>query len=162
MTNDYTKIQQILLDIVKNIEVMEQEIDKLQSTQKPWKPEIGDNYITISHEGKILYRVWGNNDIDKHLHAIGNCYPYTDEGKELAIWEQVTRRKYEKQLWEAADWVSGDVWSAKWNTHTKEIIAKCHNGFEYCINPRFATKQSAIEAHTRILGDDAERYFTGK
>jgi hypothetical protein len=134
----------------------------LTAKTKRWKPENSEKYGYVSDEGKWCVTFWDNSKYDNHRHAIGNCYPFTEEGKEQAIWEQVTRRKYETALWDAADWVEGDWYGAFFDKKTNSIKATNNSHFFYDGLPRFATEQSAIDAHTRILGDDAERYFKGR
>lgn len=127
---------------------------------KRFKPKIGERYCFISTCGELNFSTWYNTCFDNHRHATGNCYPYTDEGKEQAIWEQVTRKKYEEKLWEAADWVEGDYYCCFFDKHRNELFVKNVDKTAKMDKPRFATEQSAIDAHTRILGDDAERYFS--
>lgn len=142
------------------------EPETTEALQKRWKPKECEKYLFVNAEGYCLEDVWINGSIDNHRYATGNCYQSHE--KERAIWEQVTRRKYEQALWDAADWVSGDYYMASWSeTHNKimGLVFSYPNGnnvrYVYGL-PRFATSKSAIDAPTRILGDDAERYFTNK
>jgi hypothetical protein len=98
--------------------------DLIEPAQKSWKPKLGEKYLYVDEYGETAFDDWENNCLDELRYSIGNCYQLyesDDEVGELAIWEQVTRKKYEKALWDAA-----------------------------------------LDAHTRILGDDAERYFKGR
>jgi hypothetical protein len=135
-----------------------------EPAQKRWRPKkYGEPYGYIDSCGDWIGTKWSDSKIDKHRHATGNLY-YQPHKRERAIWEQVTRRKYETALWDAADWVEGekDGWIGCFDFDDNKIIAL--NPYKKrCFNlPRFATEQSAIDAHTRILGDDAERYFKGR
>jgi hypothetical protein len=133
---------------------------------KRWKPKLGERYWIVNFWGNF-YSVGGNDaQLNEHNISIGNYYQ--EHEQELAIWEQVTCRKYETALWDAADWVSDNaiVYYGIWGIFSKEIQAikaqTLYNGYCSLPLPRFASRQSAIDAHTRILGDDAERYFKGR
>jgi hypothetical protein len=133
---------------------------KQQQESKGWMPELYKQYGFVDNYGDWEITYWGGGRLGERRHAIGNCYQLHEE--ERAIWEQVTRRKYETALWDAADWVKGDYYLGFWNNAYKKIdslIVHCNIQQD---TPRFATHQSAIDAHTRILGDDAERYFRGR
>ena len=136
-----------------------------EPVQKRWKPKKGERYGYIDDCGDWIVINWAGDYADEYRYLTGNCYPITSENNEnmeRAIWEQVTRKKYEQALWDAADWVEGDYYFAVWNVKEKRVDhAYLYNGFTLD-KPRFATKQSAIDAHTSILGDDAERYFKGR
>jgi hypothetical protein len=128
---------------------------------KRWKPKIGEDYLFWNgYEAKK--NTWIGKLSDDALYETGNIYRLNKE--ELLLWEQVTRRKYETALWDAADWVEGekDGWDGCFDFDDNEIIALNSYKKRYFNLPRFATEQSAIDAHTRILGDDAERYFKGR
>ena len=129
-----------------------------------FKPKDGEGYVFINSFGSWSDRwVCAGSPIDNYLYEAGNCYPYTDEGKELAIWEQVTRRKLEQQLKDAADWVEGDnCCVGSWDSEYKNIRALTIHKCIYNLEPRFSTRWSCLEAHERILGDNAKRYFTGE
>jgi hypothetical protein len=133
-----------------------------EAKTKRWKPECGETYGFISAGGYWEQKTYLNQEYDNHRYDIGNCYPYTEEGKEQAIWEQVTRRKYETALWDAADWVSGDWFEASWDTDIDEIAVQRYDDCIYSALPRFASTESCRKAHKQILGDDAERYFKGR
>lgn len=127
---------------------------------KRFNPKNGEKYVFSSSYGDWIYSVWQDDEFDNFLYSTRNCYPDTYAGVEQDIWEQVTRRKYETALYAAADWVEGeDYFTCYFNSETKEIGVTCFASNILLDLPRFATKQSAIDAHTRILGDDAERYF---
>jgi len=135
-----------------------------QQESKRWMPTYGGEYGFIDHCGEWEADEWRNHQYDIHHYTTGNCYQLHEE--ERAIWEQVTRRKYETALWDAADWVEGDCYYGCWGKYSESIQAlqanHLYTGYYLLPLPRFATKQSAIDAHTRILGDDAERYFRGR
>jgi hypothetical protein len=129
---------------------------------KRWKPKIGEDYLFWNgYEAKK--NTWIGKLSDDALYETGNIYRLNKE--ELLLWEQVTRRKYETALWDAADWVETcdtNPWCVSWSNDEKKLIAQSNDEDKYYNIPRFATKQSAIDAHTRILGDDAESYFKGR
>lgn len=131
-----------------------------EEPKKLWKPEYNENYCFISHKGDLIVDIWTNSYADSHRHAIGNCYQPHE--KERAIWEQITCCECEQSLWDAADWKSGDYWIGFWNNADKKIDSLLFGIYFYQNLPRFANQQSAIDAHTRILGDDAKRYFKGR
>jgi len=138
-------------------------LGNLTAKTKRWKPKHHEKYGHVNVWTQQFCVDWfGCNTGDDICYATGNCYQ--PQEKERAIWEQVTRRKYETALWDAADWVEGekDGWIGCFDFDDNKIIAL--NPYKKrCFNlPRFATEQSAIDAHTRILGDDAERYFKGR
>jgi hypothetical protein len=129
-----------------------------QQESKRWMPECDERYGFVDICGVWIIWTWSNHRLDIHRHAIGNCYRDTE--RERAIWEQVTRRKYEAALWDAADWETGGAYQAQWLNGV--IITRIYSENQKNGLPRFKTDKSAIEAHTRILGDDAQRYFKGR
>lgn len=131
-----------------------------------WKPKNGEKYgyVNIGIEN-MFYRIdWSPQAVHRERYALGNCYRPDQE--ELAIWEQVTRRAYDQQLRDAADYFRSNktyCHYAGWCRDNKEIIAiPLYSSREWGRLPLFCFKETCIEAHTRILGDDAERYFTDK
>jgi hypothetical protein len=138
----------------------ELELGSLTAKTKRWKPRIGERYWIVNCWGNF-YSVGGDDAQQNEYNlSIGNYYQ--EHEQERAIWEQVTRRKYEAALWDAADWVEGDgfSYSAYFDSTIRAISGIDCDYDSYDTLPRFTTTQSAIDAHTRILGDDAERYFT--
>jgi hypothetical protein len=133
-----------------------------EAKTKRWKPVWGETYGYVAAGGFWEQKTWTNHACDNHRHETGNCYQPPE--KERAIWEQITHRKYETALWDAADWDEENVtfWVGCFDFDDNKIVAL--NPYKKrCFNlPRFATEQSAIDAHTRILGDDAESYFKGR
>jgi hypothetical protein len=153
--NDLQKQINHLRDQIKT------EPQKTEVKSKRFTPQNYDDYYYVCDNGEIERTYWNNNDIDNYRYSLGNCYPLTNEGEEQALWEQVTRCKYEQALWDAADWVDGsEYWGGFYHKVDKKINACCVPSTFYYVTPRFATEKSAIEAHKRILGDDAERYFS--
>jgi hypothetical protein len=144
----------------KEVEAIKEAIKKAtEAKTKRWKPKSGEDYLFWNgYEAKK--NTWIGKLSDDALYETGNIYRLDEE--ELLLWEQVTRRKYETALWDAADWVEGDWYGAFFDKKTNSIKATNNSHFFYDGLPRFATEQSAIDAHTRILGDDAERYFKGR
>jgi hypothetical protein len=134
-----------------------------EAKTKRWKPVIGHKYGYINDAGHWIEKYNAGDYCDIYRHETGNCYQPPE--KERAIWEQITHRKYETALWDAADWVETcdtNPWCVSWSNDEKKLIAQSNDEDKYYNIPRFATKQSAIDAHTRILGDDAESYFKGR
>jgi hypothetical protein len=144
----------------KEVEAIKEAIKKAtEAKTKRWKPKSGEDYLFWNgYEAKK--NTWIGKLSDDALYETGNIYRLDEE--ELLLWEQVTRRKYETALWDAADWVEGDWYGAFFDKKTNSIKATNNSHFFYDGLPRFAMEQSAIDAHTRILGDDAERYFKGR
>jgi hypothetical protein len=129
----------------------------LTAKTKRWKPKYHGKYAFVDSCGTWIVATWSNHRFDNHRHETGNCYQPPET--ERAIWEQITRRKYETALWDAADWVEGDWYYGMYCNGRIDAISLSLINYGL---PRFATEQSAIDAHTRILGDDAERYFKGR
>ena len=140
--------------------------DLIEPAQKSWKPKLGEKYLYVDEYGETAFDIWENNCLDELRYSIGNCYQLykrDDEVGELAIWEQFTRKKYEKALWDAADLVDGEWYAGLWQKDEKRNQMESYVYYcEYLKLPRFATRYSCLDAHTRILGDDAERYFKGR
>jgi hypothetical protein len=55
--------------------------------------------------------------------------------------------------------VEGDYYCCFFDNKRNELFVKRVDKTVEIDKPRFATEQSAIDAHTCILGDDAEKYF---
>ena len=128
--------------------------------QKRWKPKDSEKYGYIGSDSNWFINTWSDSKYDNYRHDTGNCYQPHEQ--ERAIWEQVTRRKYEAALWEAANWVKGKDGFFGCLVGNSITASYFSNQNFFNNQPRFATRQSAIDAHTRILGDDAERYFKGR
>ena len=139
----------------------EQPKPAVEASTGRWKPKCGKGYGWIDSAGDWITGAWdGVGRYDKLRYATGNCYPL--DQKKLAIWEQVTRREYDQQLRDAADWVSGNTWYyGFWSKKLKGIGASATYDAS-CNLPRFKSNESCIEAHNRILGDDAERYLNNR
>lgn len=156
--------EQLLADILAELRKQNGEAPVQEAPQqksKRWMPEINELYYHVDDLANWYYDEWYDDEKDHHLYTMGNCYQPHE--KERAIWEQVTRRKYEQALWDAADWDGEkDAYIGCWNTLLDKpgwvhIDGDINTGL-----PRFATEESYIDAHIRILGDDAKRYFTGE
>lgn len=50
-----------------------------KSTTKVWKPEYDETYYHIITDGKVSNFKWRDDDIDKNLYEIGNCYRTEEE-----------------------------------------------------------------------------------
>jgi hypothetical protein len=152
----------------QRIKELKAQIDALEAEMKTspieggrWKPKYDEKYGFIDDTGDWYREKWLNHNTDNHRYSMGNCYPATEDGKEQAIWEQVTRRKYDQALRDAADLMDGSWWQAQWDT--RENMVEANDWCNYITaQPRFTTYESCLEAHCRILGKDAKRYFTGE
>lgn len=159
------KHEERINELKHQIELLEKELKAQPTKTTRWKPSINEKYGHINSMGVWDYYFFLSDarceEVDRYRFSIGNCYPYTPEGKEQAIWEQVTRRRYDQQLRDAADWAGdGECYEGIWDG--KEILTDSFFGYWHTTNPRFDTHESCLEAHTRILGTDAKRYFTGE
>jgi hypothetical protein len=163
VTKDYIKQIEELQDKIEQLKVqMERDNAKKQGR---WKPIQGEEYYFVDSAGDAHPATWQNFHASNHRLSIGNCYPATEEGRELAIWEQVIRRRYDQQLRDAADWVGDDGWyiGALQDGRLQTICPLYRNrNSSITGQPRFNTAGSCVEAHERILGKDAKRYFTGE
>jgi hypothetical protein len=158
MSNTLERIAAIEAELAE----LKAEVTKALETGKRWKPGHGYRYYYIDFYGDWEPCDWYNDATDKYRYSVGNCYQYDEQ--DLAVWEQVTRRQYECALRDAADWVKGECYHGYWRCGklTKGLDVGEYFNIFYDTTPRFATKESCIDAHTRILGKDAKRYFTGE
>lgn len=139
---------------------------KSKQSQGSFIPKYGDDYgyVTDLGEWKVTTCHYDKSENIYRRHVLGNCYPLDQEDR--AIWEQVTRRKHDQALRDAADcmvrkhddgmWVYGE-----WDSDNDVITTSDWTHLNLAL-PCFASKDDCIEAHTRILGNDAKRYFTGE
>lgn len=143
-----------------------------KATATPWQPKDGEEYGYVNQAGYVLIDTWDGREFDRYNLSIGNVCPIT-KSYALAIWEQTTKRQYAhalqiaaKQSWLDAglvmDWDSHEYnkYFTYWEHHEKKLYADGRN-FTQCANtPYFASAQSCIDAHERILGSDLSRYLT--
>lgn len=144
-----------------------------KATATPWQPKDGEEYGYVNQAGYVLITAWDGCEFDRCRLSIGNVCPIT-KSCALAIWEQTTKRQYAhalqiaaKQSWLDAgivmDWSNGRQYKcfAHWEHLQNCLFVKGRINNEQIPNtPYFPTVKFCIDAHERILGDDAKRYFT--
>lgn len=140
-------------DKIKQIEKDLKDLKKMIKNQKQedqrWKPKKGEYYYYYDDRYAIALSLeWDNDNVDNRLWSIGNCFPYTDEGKKqaerhrdrrIAI-QTVTDAINRENKGEKVDWKNGN--------QTKYIIFYRHpkNEFDWVKNKIKMWQQTILSA----------------
>lgn len=58
--------------------------DKEKMTMSRWKPKQGEIYYFVStFIGIVNFYIWEDDDFDKHLYEIGNCFQTAEEAERI-------------------------------------------------------------------------------
>ena len=99
LDTDFELVEEKKMDKIEELEnkikELSDEIEKLkvEKNNEPWKPENGDKYWLISHNGYVVQVRWMGDEAEDDIYAIGNVFK-TQEEAEL----RAERLKVEAEL----------------------------------------------------------------
>jgi hypothetical protein len=163
-----TGLEPLTLESVENVYANDWEV--VGEKKKWWEPELDEKYYIIRRDGGIDYYSYEDDETDKNLMAIGNCF-HTEEQADFMVEKLKVIHELEKFAFEnnteEIDW--DDINQAKY--HLVGVFGdKGNNYIKICstfmlkelpFNIYFISKEIARKAIETIGEDRIKKYYFG-
>lgn len=127
---------------------------------KKWKPENGDRYYFIDSMNLCSFYTYANDEVDKALSIIGNCFKSEEEAKHMVEKLKIIAKLREFTTVDFNDNHNKIKFVIYYDSASKEININTHEYIrELPFNIYFATKEDCINAINEIGEENLKKYY---